>query len=120
MRKKKRWIDKWREAQCRYRKYVTHYTLQDTLGLLQRKNIYDLVGYNLESDGKDGYLISFLTDGLGDNCYEMTFYAQPDNTTVFEIRWRKNLLHTMWSKMAADAFFAQKLDAIPLEENCHP
>ena len=67
---KKRWINKWREMQCRKRKYLTHYTPQDTLGLLQRKNINDPADYNLGDDGKDRYLIGFLTDGIGGNCYE--------------------------------------------------
>ena len=43
------------------------------------------------------------------------FYAQPDHTTVFEIRWRKNLLHTICTKAGRNTI--QK-PAVILEIQC--
>lgn len=105
------------------RAYTTHYSFEDCIGLLCRRNVYDAFEYKLF--WKEGYFIQF-NEPLLPRTLDMRFckgsvysieFERREGATRFVVRFH----HIVWlpdgapaiSQALLDSFFRIKLDAKP-------
>ena len=106
---------------CGIRTYSTDYSMDDCIGLLSRKNIYDVLRYSfcIEKENTAKLVVTGHNQFTGTQtraCYEMEFRGNAK--TEIDIRSNSGgvifLTHYI-PQWWMDEFMAQKLDALPMD-----